>query len=135
MVKALGGGLAAMMVGIINNAPSKELPTIFWIAFVAVLAGDLVGGDFLSPFVAGITFDLLSEWGARVQKCPTTVYLPCVLVPFVPGRLMYFMMSEFVQGDIGMAMAHLVQILTVAGALGLALLVAQTIMKAFRRIR
>lgn len=123
-----------MMVGIINNVPARELPTTFWIAFVAVLVGDLFPGDFLSPFVAGITFALLSEWGARKQKCPTTVYLPCVLVPFVPGRLMYFMMSEFVQGEIALAMGHLVQILTVAGALGLGLLVAQSIMKALRRI-
>ena len=64
-----------------------------------------------------------------------TTYLPSVLMPLVPGRLMLYLMGEIVQGRQSGAIGKLIEILSISGALALAILIMGTVFGLTSRIR
>lgn len=54
-------------------------------------------------FVASITISILSEIGARIMKCPVTIFLLSALIPLVPGGGMYYTMLAVVKDNIDLA--------------------------------
>lgn len=135
IIKAFGAGLAALMSGFLCNVHGKQLWTIFWIAAVANSTGYFCTGTVMPSFVSGLTFALLSEIAAIHEKCPTAVYLPCVIIPFVPGRLMYYMTVEFVQGNTITALHYMVEIALIGGSLGLAVVIAHSLVGTVKKFR
>ena len=127
------------MCGVLFNVRGKDLVYTGVIAGAAAAVERIArqaGADpVLSTFYAGLTFSLLSELFARLCKTPVTTYLPSVLIPFVPGRLMLYMMGEIVQGSQAEAISKFFEILLLAGALALSILVSSTAVRLISRFR
>ncbi|UNT96599.1 threonine/serine exporter family protein [Allobaculum mucilyticum] len=83
----------------------------------------------------GLTYSILSEIFSRLYHKPVAVYLPAVLVPFVPGKLTYYMMGEFVHGDRVAALDRVAEILCVCGMIALAILLTETVIRLWTEFR
>lgn len=138
LTSALGAFFAASMCGVLFNVRGKDLVCTGGIAAAAALmqqAARAQGADpVLSTFYAGLTFGILSELLARIFRTPVTTYLPSVLIPFVPGRMMLYMMGEIVQGQQSQALGRFIEILSIAGALAMAILLSSTLIRLCFRI-
>lgn len=55
--------------------------------------------EFLSYIIATATLTVITEFLARVYKCPVTVFLVPGIVPMVPGGLLYRTLRKAVSGD------------------------------------
>lgn len=126
LIKALGAGIVGMMCSIRFNGRGKDITIAGFIGFMAALGMGFFEGMYVRAFVSGLIYSILSEIFARIEQKPVAVYLPAVLVPFVPGKLTFYMMGEFVHGDRVAAMDRLSEIMCVCGMIALAILLTQT---------
>ncbi|MCI9040501.1 threonine/serine exporter family protein [Dubosiella newyorkensis] len=129
VLKALGAGIACAMCSIRFNGRGKDIVVAGFIGFMAALGMGFFEGLYTRAFVSGLIYSILSEIFARIEKKPVAVYLPAVLVPFVPGKLTFYMMGEFVHGDRLAAMNRLSEIMSVCGLIALAILLTQTTLR------
>ena len=139
LVSAAGAFLAASMYSVFFDVRRWNIVWSGVIAGSASVAGSIcrVNGanEITCTFISGLVFAGLSEVFARICHTPVTTYLPSVLMPFVPGRLMLYLMGEIVQGRQSGAIGKLIEILSISGALALAILIMGTVFGLTSRIR
>lgn len=139
LVSAAGAFLAASMYAVFFDVRRWNIIWCGVIAGSASIASSVCrvhgGNEITCAFIAGLVFAGLSEVFARICRTPVTTYLPSVLMPFVPGRLMLYMMSAIVQGQQSGAIGRLIEILSISGALALAILIMGTVFGLTSRIR
>ncbi|WP_294730532.1 threonine/serine exporter family protein [uncultured Faecalibaculum sp.] len=131
LVTAAGAFLAASMYAVFFDVRRLNIVTSGVIAGVAAVVSEVCRLQGMNEtgcaFVTGLVFAGLSEVCARLCRTPVTTYLPSVLMPFVPGRMMLYMVGEIVQGQQDLALQRLIEILSIAGALALAILIMGTL--------
>ena len=91
------------------------------LAWGVYLAMDLwLGMPFLSCLTASVFAVVYAEIMARVRKIPALLFTVPAIIPLVPGRTLYYAMSEAVRGDLAQAKAYgsetLLAALAIAGA-------------------
>lgn len=90
-----------------------------------------LGMPFLSCLAASVFAVLYAELMARVRKIPALLLTVPAIIPLVPGRTLYYAMSEAVRGDLGQAKAYgsetLLAALAIAGGISFVI--------AFRELR
>lgn len=57
---------------------------------------------FISVMVGSMVSTIMAEILARVLKSPATVFLIPTIIPFVPGAMLFFMMYNLINGNIGL---------------------------------
>lgn len=66
----------------------------------AYLLAELVGCDgFASCFIASAAGSVYAQIMARVLRAPSTVFLVPAIIPLVPGRALYYTVSNMLQGN------------------------------------
>ena len=139
LVSAAGAFLAASMYSVFFDVRRWNIVWSGVIAGSASVAGSICrtngANEITCTFISGLVFAGLSEVFARICHTPVTTYLPSVLMPFVPGRLMLYLMGEIVQGRQSGAIGKLIEILSISGALALAILIMGTVFGLTSRIR
>ncbi|WP_323088860.1 threonine/serine exporter family protein [Allobaculum sp. JKK-2023] len=126
LINAIGAGIVCSMCSIRFNGRGSNVLVAGFIGFMSALVMGFFSGMYVRAFVSGLTYSILSEIFSRIFDKPVSVYLPAVLVPFVPGKLTYYMMGEFVHGDRVAAMDRVSEILCVCGMIALAILLTET---------
>ena len=129
LLNSIGAMIVCSMCSVRFNGKGKDVPIAGIIGFCAAFMMGFFTGLYLRAFVSGLTYSILSEIFSRITKRPVAVYLPAVLVPFVPGKLTFYMMGEFVHGDRVAAMDRLAEIMGVCGMIALAILLTETAIK------
>ena len=129
LVNALGAGIVCSMCSVRFNGRGKNVPIAGLIGFAAAFVMGFFTGLYVRAFVSGLTYSILSEIFSRIYHKPVSVYLPAVLVPFVPGKLTYYMMGEFVHGDRVAALDRVAEIMCVCGMIALAILLTDTVIR------
>lgn len=133
LINAIGAGIVCSMCSIRFNGRKYDIVIAGFIGFMAAFVMGFFTGLYVRAFVSGLTYSILSEIFSRITKKPVSVYLPAVLVPFVPGKLTYYMMGEFVHGDRLAAMDRVSEIMCVCGMIALAILLTETVINLFSK--
>lgn len=106
---------------------------IGWAAYIGV--GYFVSSEPMKYFVAAVVINIYSEIMAVREKAPSTVFLVSAIMPLVPGGMLYKTMHYAVTkewhkfGKLG------VSTISVALALALGMLIANSIIKSLRKRR
>lgn len=97
--------IATLGFAIILNNKYKHLPIVSIggviscaAYFFANLAFDNI---FISVMIGSMVSTIMAEILARVLKSPTTVFLIPTIIPFVPGAMLFFMMYNLINGNMG----------------------------------
>ena len=85
--------------------------------------------EMMAMFLGSIAFSLYSEILARICKTPVTTFIICALIPLVPGGGMYRMMLQAIQGHVDESLNIGLDTISIAGVLGLRILMVSTIMR------
>lgn len=130
-LKALGAGILCAMCSVRFNGHGKDIPVAGFIGFLAAFAMGFFEDLYLRAFVSGLVYSVTSEIMGHILDKPVAVYYAPVLVPFVPGKLTFVMMGEFVTGDKLAALDRLAEILCISGMIALAILIVETVFRQF----
>lgn len=107
MVEGFSAIFASFGFAILFNIRGKKLIIATIIGFIGGFTYHicLLNGYSQVPslFIASIIISILSEIGARIMKCPVTIFLLCALIPLVPGGGMYYTMLAVVNNQIDLA--------------------------------
>lgn len=129
LINAIGAGIVCSMCSVRFNGRGNNILIAGFIGFMSALVMGFFSGLYVRAFASGLTYSILSKIFSRIYHKPVSVYLPAVLVPFVPGKLTYYMMGEFVHGDRVAALDRLAEILGVCGMIALAIMLTETAIK------
>ncbi len=88
-----------------------------------------VAAYFLSAFVITVVSNIL----AKILKTPVTVFLIGGILPTVPGAGVYQVAYHIIMGDQDGSLYYFVETLKYAGAISLAIFIAETIFRVIMR--
>lgn len=88
--------------------------------------------DLMANFIAALFAAFASEFLAKYIKAPVTVFLTPTILPLVPGSSLYYTIEAFFQGDLKKALKYFSALGRTIGAILLAIVVVNTIMKCIR---
>lgn len=94
--------------------------------FVYILFQNVIGNEFTALFLGSLCVSITAEILARKYRTPVTTFVVCGIIPLVPGGTMYYTMLEVVKGNNVLAMELVVQSLSYAGAVALALILVSS---------
>lgn len=103
VVQTLMGSIGAVGFAVLFNVPRKQIhliaiaSAVSWVVYLACVHAGL--GIFFSMFWSTVTASGISEILARVVKAPVLLFLVPVLIPTIPGKDLYQMMSCLVRGQ------------------------------------
>jgi uncharacterized membrane protein YjjB (DUF3815 family) len=128
---------ATMAFGVLFNVPRKSLLSgglvgmcgwLIYITLVNNLNFNLVPSTLISAFSVAT----ISQFLARLQKMPVTIFSISGIIPLVPGGLAYDTIRHFIDNDYseGVRLASIT--LLVAGSIAFGLILAGVITKPFR---
>lgn len=78
-------------------------------------------------FIATMSAGFLSEILARIMKTPVTILFVPMLIPLVPGRLLFYMTSNFMVEDYVVAGEYGQRLLFEAGAIALGIIMVSCV--------
>lgn len=125
----LGAFLATAGFSIVLGAYGKSIlfdgliGLLGWIIYNACI--DM--GTLLSTLLAGSCVSFLSQVGARFFRKPVTIFLVPGFFCLVPGALLYRMALAFLALDMTEAGQYAVQTLLTAGAIGVSIILVETV--------
>ena len=131
LIKAFGAAILCAMCSVRFNGRGKDILIAGFIGSMAAFGMGLFDDVNVRALVSGLVYSVLSEVFGRILDKPVAVYYAPVLVPFVPGKLTFVMMGEFVNGDRIAAMDRLAEILCICGMIALAILLVETAFRIF----
>lgn len=129
LINSIGAFIVCSMCSVRFNGKKNDILIAGVIGFMACFMMSFFKDLYVRAFVSGLTYSVLSEIFSRITKKPVAVYLAAVLVPFVPGKLTFYMMGEFVHGDRLASLDRLSEIVCVCGMIALAILLTETVIK------
>lgn len=129
LINSIGAFIVCSMCSVRFNGKKNDILIAGVIGFMACFMMSFFKDLYVRAFVSGLTYSILSEIFSRITKKPVAVYLAAVLVPFVPGKLTFYMMGEFVHGDRLASLDRLSEIVCVCGMIALAILLTETVIK------
>ena len=121
------------------NIRAKRLVTagfgglIGWAAYL--IAGCFMFSEPMKYFVAALVINIYAEIMAVTEKAPSTVFLVSAIMPLVPGGMLYRTMRFAVTKEWGDFGKLGVETLSIALALALGMLIANTVIKSMRKRR
>ncbi|HNX00092.1 MAG TPA: threonine/serine exporter family protein [Candidatus Cloacimonadota bacterium] len=89
----------------------------------------------LSIFIGALLVSLYSEILGRIFRVPITVFVVCGIIPLVPGSVIYYAMSQYVQGNFMKAMRLMMQALLIAGTISISIAVVSTFANIFQDLK
>jgi uncharacterized membrane protein YjjB (DUF3815 family) len=89
----------------------------------------------LSIFLGALAVATYSEILGRIFKVPITVFVICGIIPLVPGSVIYYAMSQYVQGNFTKAMRLSMQALLIAGTISIGIAVVSTFANIFQELK
>lgn len=104
--------------------------TSWLLAMLATLQRPVTGS-----FVGALAVGLLSEFLARHQRQPASVYVYAGILPLVPGVNAFHAVMALVGGDTTTGLLQLVQSLVIAGAIAAGVAIATTLARRRSRWR
>ena len=126
--------LATLFFGVLFKVPRKAIVVaaliggLGYVAYRLILPASSITAFFTGAFVIA----LLSEWAARLIKCPVPLFMMTAVIPLVPGWGLYQTMLYAVQSDMNAAL--LAGTNTMMGLAAIALAIALVSM-GFRLLR
>ena len=121
----LGAFGACAFFSMLFHAPRKCVLSTALIGTVGyavyLLFDHLLSSPAAGAFMASLVIALLSEWMARRQKAPATLFLSGGIIALVPGGGLYRTMLALMQGDYSSAAAFGVETVMIAGCIALAI--------------
>jgi len=130
--------LATMAFGVIFNVPKKSILSggiigmVGWVLYISLInrsSFDMVSATLTSAFVVAT----LSQFLARYQKMPVTVFSIAGIIPLVPGGLAYDTMRHFVEDDYTTAIKLATETFLLSGAIAFGLVFSGVISQILRR--
>ncbi len=121
------------------NIRAKRLVTagfgglIGWAAYL--LAGCFMFSEPMKYFAAALVINIYAEIMAVTEKAPSTVFLVSAIMPLVPGGMLYRTMRFAVTKEWGDFGKLGVETLSIALALALGMLIANSVIKSMRKRR
>ena len=121
------------------NIRAKRLVTagfgglIGWAAYL--IAGCFMFSEPMKYFVAALVINIYAEIMAVTEKAPSTVFLVSAIMPLVPGGMLYRTMRFAVTKEWGDFGKLGVETLSIALALALGMLIANSVIKSMRKRR
>ena len=121
------------------NIRAKRLVTagfgglIGWAAYL--IAGCFMFSEPMKYFVAALVINIYAEIMAVTEKAPSTVFLVSAIMPLVPGGMLYRTMRFAVTKEWGDFGKLGVETLSIALALALGMLIANSVIKSMRKKR
>lgn len=125
----LFGFCATFGFGLLFNAPRKSLLIIAAIGGVGMFLLDSMTieyGLISASFLGSCAVAILAEFSSRAGKDATTIFIIPGIIPFVPGALLYEMMSNMLVSNYGEAVSVGTQGLIIAGSIAIALVLIAT---------
>lgn len=89
----------------------------------------------LSIFLGALLVAIYSEILGRFFRVPITVFVVCGIIPLVPGSVIYYAMSQYVQGNFMKAMRLSMQALLIAGTISISIAVVATFANIFQELK
>jgi uncharacterized membrane protein YjjB (DUF3815 family) len=89
----------------------------------------------LSIFLGSLLVAIYSEILGRLFRVPITVFVVCGIIPLVPGSVIYYAMSQYVQGNFMKAMRLSMQALLIAGTISISIAVVSTFANIFQELK
>jgi uncharacterized membrane protein YjjB (DUF3815 family) len=130
--------VATIGFGIMFNNSYGQLPIVAVGSVIATCAYifTLKGTDniFLSVMLGTITATILAEILARIVKAPTTVFLIPIIIPFVPGASLFFMMHSVVNGNMELFQLHGINLLLASLGIAVGIIFASVFVQIVLRI-
>lgn len=120
-MRILGAFLASFGFALLFNVPKNRLffsglcGSCGAIAYVIALRANAT--EAMALFFASIALTAASEISARILKTPSTLYLICALIPFVPGGGMYYTVLYIIQKNNPLALTTGLNTITQACAI------------------
>lgn len=109
-MQIIGAFLASLGFAIIFNVPKEKLfgsGLCGGIGAIAYLVCHLYyESEVVALFIAALSLTLASEVLARIIKCPSTLFMICALIPFVPGGGMYYTILNIVEHNNDLALQY-----------------------------
>ena len=124
---------ATVGFAIFLNAPKSTLISsgfvggVGWSVFYYLV--QLTGNDILANFIAALLVSYISEILARKLKQPAIIFIIPGIIPLVPGLGMYNTMLYLVQGNYTAAIAKGADVLFIAVALSMGVLIVTSLFK------
>ena len=106
---------------------------IGWAAYL--LTGYFMFSEPMKYFIAAIVINIYAEIMAVKEKAPSTVFLVSAIMPLVPGGMLYRTMRFAVTNEWGDFGKLGVETLSIALALALGMLIANSVIKSMRKRR
>lgn len=133
--------VATLGFAIMFNNKYKQLPIVSVCGVIAcafyLFSYMFTNNIFLSVTIGSVIATLMAEILARVLKSPTTVFLIPAIIPFVPGAMLFFMMYNLINGNMGEFQTKLSGLLLaslgIAVGIILASVFAQVVIKTYKR--
>jgi uncharacterized membrane protein YjjB (DUF3815 family) len=89
----------------------------------------------LSIFLGALLVAIYSEILGRIFRVPITIFVVCGIIPLVPGSVIYYAMSQYVQGNFTKAMRLSMQALLIAGTISISIAVVSTFANIFQELK
>lgn len=89
----------------------------------------------LSIFLGALLVSIYSEILGKIFRVPITVFVVCGIIPLVPGSVIYYAMSQYVQGNFMKAMRLMMQALLIAGTISISIAVVSTFANIFQELK
>ena len=86
----------------------------------------------MANFIDALFAAFAAEFLAKFIKAPVTVFLTPTILPLVPGSSLYYTIEAFFQGDLKNALLYFSALGRTIGAILLAIVIVNTIMKCIR---
>ncbi|MCI5773833.1 MAG: threonine/serine exporter family protein [Erysipelotrichaceae bacterium] len=139
MISFLAAGIASLGFGIIFNVPkSKLLGAAFCggiggLFYELCLSGNL--SQTFSLFFASVALALTAEILARIEKCPSTIFSICALIPLVPGGGMYYTMLAIINNEFEKAILTGINTIAQACAIVIGVILISSIFHSMKKIQ
>ncbi|MGX7352529.1 hypothetical protein RU97_GL001985 [Enterococcus canis] len=129
LVQILFSFLATAAFAILTNVPRRSLlacglvGTAGWLAYwVCVHYG---GSPAFGSLLGALAVAVFSNFASKKMKMPVTIFNIPGMVPLVPGAIAYQAIRSFVTGSYEMGMQSAVQVVMIAGAIALGLVLSE----------
>ncbi len=133
----LGSFGASLFFALLFHVPKRTLLTSSAIGgvtyIVYLLAYQFTGSTVGGCFIASIAIALLSEFTARHQHAPASIFTSVAVIPLVPGGGLYKTMYAIVQDNYTEAVTRGAETILIAGCIALAIALVTSFSRSTRR--
>jgi uncharacterized membrane protein YjjB (DUF3815 family) len=133
ILMTVGGFLTAAGAALLFEVPLRQSLICGMIGILSCVVNLAAGAasfpTVISTFLATLLAALLSNFAARIEKMPVTVFLiPCIF-PFVPGAGMYRIVYSLIENRQQDAIMYFFQTMEIAGAIALSVFFVDTLFR------